>query len=302
MYKPLVSVIIPVYNCEKYIEEALNSVYKQTYPNVEIIVVDDGSTDRTLNILEKHKDRIKLYHQRNSGAAVARNHAIERASGELIAFIDGDDYWHPDKLEIQVKHFERNPEIGVVASKIKYYWPDEKGVYPDPEKSFPENEGYSYAEVFYEEMFVSYMISTISIIMRREVVDRTGMFDPDLRKGQDQDYWLRAAWHTRIHKLERTLALYRMNYQSVTFNPGKVNYAALLIRKALQRWGRMTPTGKLIPRSVVRKKLATTWKEFAYMHYMYGSKTMAVMSLLMTLYYKPSEITRLLKVDEYEME
>lgn len=299
--QPLVSVIIPVYNCEQYIEEALRSVYQQTYSNIEIIVVDDGSTDRTPEILKNHSTKIRLFHQENAGSAAARNRALDNAFGELIAFIDGDDYWHPEKLSIQVEHLEQNPDVGVVASKIKYYWPVQDGVYPNPDESFPGDETDTFTEIYYDDIFHSYPISTMSIMMRREVVENTGKFDLTMRKGQDHDYWLRMAWHTRIHKLERTLALYRMNPQSVTFNPGNVNYAAMSIRKALRRWGRKTPSGRLIPRSAVRKKLAKTWKDFAYMHYKYGSKFRAVFALGCALYYRPAEIARLLKVDGYEL-
>ena len=301
LQRPLVSVIIPVYNCERYIDEALYSVYHQTYSNIEIIVVDDGSTDRTPEILKKHRSRIRLFHQENGGAAAARNTALDNAHGDLIAFIDGDDYWHPEKLAIQVQHLEQNPDIGVVAANIKYSWPREDGTYPNLAVSFPVDEDNDFTEVFYDDIFTSYPISTISILMRREVVDRTGKFDLTMRKGQDHDYWLRMAWHTRIHKLKKTLALYRMNLQSVTFNPGNINYAALSIQKALSRWGRKTPSGALIPRCAVRKKLAKTWKDFAYMHYKYGSKYRALIALGYTLYHKPTEIAHLLKVDGYDL-
>ena len=301
LQRPLVSVIVPVYNCERYIDEALYSVYHQTYSNIEIIVVDDGSTDRTPEILKNHAQRIRLFHQDNGGAAAARNTALDNASGELIAFIDGDDYWHPQKLSIQVEYLERNPDVGVIAAGIKYYWPNADNTYPNPVESFPDEETNTFIEVQYEDIFASYPISTVTILARRGVIERTGRFDPVLRRGQDHDYWMRMAWQTRIHKLEKTLALYRMNPMSVTFNPGKVNYAALSIHKALARWGRKTPSGRLIPPSTIKAKLAKTWKDFAYMHYKYGSKYRALIALGYTLYYKPTEIAHLLKVDGYDL-
>lgn len=98
---PLVSVIIPTYNVEKYIEKAIQSVLDQTYPNIEIIVVDDGSTDHTVDVVRSfHDERIKLFiNERNMGPSYSRNRGIKEAKGEWIAFLDGDDWWDKERLE-----------------------------------------------------------------------------------------------------------------------------------------------------------------------------------------------------------
>lgn len=113
---PLVSVIIPVYNGDRFVAEAIDSVVHQTYKNYEIIVVDDGSTDQTHQVLQPYFDRIRYFYQNNQGVAVARNQGIEAAQGELIAFLDQDDWFLPDHLALQVQCFEEKPELGLVSS------------------------------------------------------------------------------------------------------------------------------------------------------------------------------------------
>ena len=109
-----VSVIIPTYNCAQYLTAAVKSVLEQTYTNYEIILVDDGSTDNTRQVLEPYWDKVNYVYQDNQGVAAARNRGLELATGELIAFLDHDDLYLPDKLALQVKCFEENPNIGMV--------------------------------------------------------------------------------------------------------------------------------------------------------------------------------------------
>src|SRR5690606_34102704 len=99
----LVSIVIPVYNAEKYLEQTLASIYAQTYPHTEIIAVDDGSSDRSVEILRQHAPRVRLVTQANAGAAAARNRGVREARGKWIAFLDADDLWTPDKLEKQLQ-------------------------------------------------------------------------------------------------------------------------------------------------------------------------------------------------------
>ena len=103
--KPLVSAIIPNYNYSRYIGEAVESALNQTYKNIEVIVVDDGSCDDSLKVLSAYVDRIKVVSQKNAGVAMARNNGVEVSTGEYVAFLDADDVWLPDKVEKQVDRF-----------------------------------------------------------------------------------------------------------------------------------------------------------------------------------------------------
>jgi len=110
--EPLVSIIVPAWNCARWITATLESVYAQTYRNWEIILVDDGSTDDTRSILDRHMVRLRYHHQENRGTAAARNAGLRKARGELIAFLDDDDLWLPRKHELQVKALRAASECG----------------------------------------------------------------------------------------------------------------------------------------------------------------------------------------------
>lgn len=111
-----VSVIIPTFNCDRYLTQAIDSVLAQTYRDYEIIVIDDGSTDNTRQVLQPYLSRIEYIYQENQGVSVARNRGIESARGEIIAFLDADDLFLPDKLASQVAIFDKSPEVGIVHS------------------------------------------------------------------------------------------------------------------------------------------------------------------------------------------
>lgn len=114
---PLVSVIMPVHNGEKYLRQALRSALEQEYPNFEIVVVDDGSVDGTQDILREFGSRIVPIRQTNAGAAVARNTALRAARGEFVAFLDADDLWVRSKLRLQVDYLLHHPDVDLVASR-----------------------------------------------------------------------------------------------------------------------------------------------------------------------------------------
>ena len=118
--QPLVSIIMPVYNCEKYISEAIESVLSQSYQNWELLIVDDGSTDHSPEIIDRYaqKDvRIQSFHNKNEGVSAARNFALSKISGELVTFIDSDDVYHPDRLQRMVSVFENHPACDIVLSR-----------------------------------------------------------------------------------------------------------------------------------------------------------------------------------------
>jgi glycosyltransferase involved in cell wall biosynthesis len=116
-----VSVIIPVYNVENYLAECIDSVLDQTFRNFEIIAINDGSTDGSMEVLEKYKDKVRIFNQPNQGVALTLNRGIAEASGDYIAFIDGDDLWKKDKLEIQVGILEDNPDIDITFAEMEQF-------------------------------------------------------------------------------------------------------------------------------------------------------------------------------------
>jgi glycosyltransferase involved in cell wall biosynthesis len=184
---PLISVIIPTYNHGQFIEEAIKSVLGQTYREFELIVVDDGSTDNTNQVLRKYgKDIVHIY-QRNSGVSSARNRGISVAKGEFIAFLDSDDVWMPEKLEMQLALAQENNSIGLVG--CAGYHIDSTGRI---EREFIAGSPEDHSE-FLEHLLIRNIFpgGSSGAFARKECFERVGLFDERLRFGEDWDMWIR---------------------------------------------------------------------------------------------------------------
>ena len=209
MSAPLVSVVVPNYNCARFLRDAVDSVLRQSYPAREIIVVDDGSTDDSLAVLESYGDRIRLVTQRNQGVSVARNAGIGRSRGELIAFLDADDIWHPEKLAKQVPLFT-NPEVGLVYCAVEYV--DEAA------RPLGTNVTGRRGRVLRD---IALLRGTIVLaggstaVVRRKSFDKAGLFDPRMSTAADWDMWRRIACHDEIDVVREPLMQYRLRPASM---------------------------------------------------------------------------------------
>lgn len=205
MKNPLVTVVMPAYNCAGFIGEALESALSQTYRPVEIVVVDDGSTDVTRETVRRFSG-VRLLEQNHAGPAAARNRGISEARGELVAFLDADDLWKPEKLEIQVPLFE-NPKVGLVYCNFDYI--DEQG------KQIRTRLGRWHRGAIFEQIMKYGLVWTGTVITRRSVFERTGGFDEKMPVSEDWDMWLRiSAFHEADYDI-RTLASYRQRRGSL---------------------------------------------------------------------------------------
>ncbi|PPS43413.1 glycosyltransferase family 2 protein [Chroococcidiopsis sp. TS-821] len=213
-----VTVIIPAYKVEKYIGSAVASVIAQTYPNWELLIVDDGSPDASVAICQQFDDpRIKIIRQANRGVSAARNTGIRHAQGEVIAFLDGDDLWLPQKLEKHLVHLESSPSVGVSFSRSAFI--DESsnllGTFMMPKL---KNITPSYL------LLDSVAGNGSAAVMRREVIEDSAMqgcyFDEQLHHAEDLEYWLRIAIQTswQIEGIPEALTLYRVHPQGASQN------------------------------------------------------------------------------------
>jgi glycosyltransferase involved in cell wall biosynthesis len=183
------SVIIAAHNAEKYIEKTIDSVLSQSYANIECIVVDDGSTDYTRQILSKYGDSIKYIYQDNAERSVARNTGTAHAIGKYINYVDADDLITPDKIADQVKYLEENSGIDVVYSKVKYFKDDGGRSYYVVPRITPQGD-------ILDKLIYGNFINLGSPLIRKEAVDRVGGFDAnrlDIILNEDWDLWVRLA-------------------------------------------------------------------------------------------------------------
>lgn len=209
MANPLISVIIPTYNRTNYITQAINSVLRQTYMNFEIIVVDDGSIDNTKEIVASYVSGILKYvFQENSGPSAARNMGIRLARGEYIAFLDSDDLWDPQKLEIQTAMFRDDPALGIVFSNVRYVDGNDKII-----RDSIAQKGYEFSGDYIKETLeIRFPFPSSSAVMiKKEVVEEVGLFDESLRLGEDGDLWLRTAFLFKVGYIKRPLVSVRMH-------------------------------------------------------------------------------------------
>jgi glycosyltransferase involved in cell wall biosynthesis len=179
MTRLLVSCVVPVFNGEAYLREALDSILGQTYPHVEPIVVDDGSTDGTEAIARAYGDRVRYVGQANAGPAAARNAGIEASSGDLVAFLDADDLWHPEKLRLQVARFDERAGLDVCLAHIRNFWMPEL-----------REEELEQSEHFRARPLPGY--SSVTMAARRKIFERVGMYSTALKHGADADWFGRA--------------------------------------------------------------------------------------------------------------
>jgi glycosyltransferase involved in cell wall biosynthesis len=175
--KRLVSVIIPVYNGEAFLARALKSAFEQDYAALEVIVVDDGSTDATARIT-KGWPEARYFYQSNQGHGAAKNTGIEKSRGEFLAFLDADDWWAPNKLRLQIDFLDAHPQAGYVISHMKTML--EPGV-----EAFP-----GLRPELLQQDSPAFLPS--ALLVRRTIMSTVGMFDPSFKHGNDSDWFFRA--------------------------------------------------------------------------------------------------------------
>jgi glycosyltransferase involved in cell wall biosynthesis len=205
---PVISVIIPVYNAEATIRETIQSVLNQTFSDFELIVINDGSQDSTLEIISNIPDpRIKVFSYPNSGPQKSRNRGIKKATGDYLAFLDADDLWTPDKLDAQFQALEAHPEAAVAYSWTN--WVDEKG-------QFWRRGTYISAsgDVQAKLLLIDFIGSGSNPLIRRQALEKVGNFDESLVGGQDWDMWLRLAAYYPFAVVPKPQVLYRKSLTS----------------------------------------------------------------------------------------
>ncbi|MCS6288427.1 MAG: glycosyltransferase [Nitrospira sp.] len=184
---PRVSVVIPTYNCAKFLGRTIDSALKQTYRDFEIIVVDDGSTDGTQALVAAYKESVRYVYQSNQGASAARNAALSRASGEFIAYLDADDLWLPDKLARQVEFLDAHSTCGFVHTEVSVIDEQDTVLHAcfnqDTKRPIPQGQ-------CVRDLLLRSHIQTLTVLERRTAFDDAGKFDLRLPVAQDYLHWI----------------------------------------------------------------------------------------------------------------
>ncbi|MDY0290963.1 MAG: glycosyltransferase [Desulfuromonadaceae bacterium] len=212
---PQVSVIIPTFNNIEYIGASIDSVLAQSYANIEIIIIDDGSSDGTGEFISnkyKTSPNVKYFFKENNGVSSARNTGIEKSSGDLIAFLDADDLYVENKITCQVQHLVKNKKCMMVYSDMFIFNETET-----TNSSYHEKLNVECPSGFiFNDLLLCHLIWTGTVMLRKEVFDNIALFDENLDTAEDYDLWLRVAALHRIDYIPKVLAGYRRGHESLT--------------------------------------------------------------------------------------
>jgi len=220
---PKVSIIIPTYNCARFLPESINSALAQSYQDFEIILVDDGSTDNTRAIvsgfIEKYSGKIVYVYQENAGLACARNAGLKTARGEYVALLDADDRWLPNRLMETVAALDANPGVGLVHANITRI-SEEGEVIATPSREERFLSGAIFEHIFLRRAH----ISCPTVLFRMECCSAVGMFDENLTRlgSEDRDLWLRISEKFKIEYINEVLAYYRISPSGMSRNQEKM--------------------------------------------------------------------------------
>lgn len=243
---PLVSVIIPVYNRQEWISEAVDSVLSQDYETFELIVVDDGSTDSTPEVLSSYGSRIRLISKANSGVSSARNLGAAFARGRFLAFLDSDDYWLPGKIEAQAEFFRNNPEIRICQTEEIWI---RRGVRVNPGLRHKKRAG-----MIFRESLELCLISPSAVMMERSLFEQHGGFDESLAACEDYDLWLKITCSEPVGLVNTPLMVKRGGHpDQLSGQPGLDRYRIKSIA-AIIASGRLSPSQQRAAARVLEKK------------------------------------------------
>lgn len=247
---PLISVVIPVYNGEKTIRETIESVLNQTLADFELLIIDDGSQDSTLEVVASIKDpRIKVFSYPNANQAVSRNRGLSHAVGEYISFIDADDLWTPDKLEAQLTALQKDPQAA-----LAYSWTDSI----DEAGQFFRVGGHrsESGNVFILLALNDFIESGSNPLIRKQALIEAGGFDAALTPAEDWDMWLRLASRYHFVVVPLVQILYRVRANSSSTNVAKMEASSL---RVIER------TYMLAPESMQHLKRVTIGNRYKYL-------------------------------------
>ncbi len=275
---PLVGVVIPNFNYSKYLPEAIDSVLAQTYPNIEIIVVDDGSTDNSIDILQNYDGKIRVIQQTNSGVSVARNRGVSESRGRFIAFLDADDSWLPRKIERQIERFSTEKDLGLVHVGV-----NETDAVGNTLKI--RRDGMEGA-ISHELLLLRSAVlgGGSGLMVPRDVYDEVGGFDPKLSTSADWELFYRIASRYPIGFVSDTLVNYRMHGTNMHGNIPRMQ------SELLYAFGKIFRDEDRAIQSIKRKSYGNLHQVLAGSYYRNGHYLQFLKSAVKSLWFTPNNI------------
>lgn len=317
----LVSVVIPSYNRAYIVGHAIESVLRQTYKNVEVVVIDDGSSDDTKSVVTAFDERVRYIYQPNAGIAVARNSGIAAARGEFVAFLDSDDVWLPWKLEAQLSVLRQRPEIGMIWTDMTAV--DESGTvveaeylrtfyqasfrhtrieqicepagmlrafFPDAPRSAAAHPVYTGS--IHSHMFMGNIVHTSTVVVRREWARRIGGFDLEMRPaGEDYDFHFRITGCGPVAFIDAPSILYRVNAEDQVTAPRVVVHIARGNLRTVLRTLEEQGASIRLPRRKINHRVAESYAWLGTELLKTGSRTEAARHLWRSLAIRPLQPT-----------
>ena len=243
---PLVSVIIPTYNRAWALAEAIDSVLAQNYNNFELIVIDDGSTDNTSDLIDGYSGELTLIRQENAGVSAARNRGIESSRGDFIAFLDSDDTWLPQKLSRQVDFWGSYPEALICQTQEIWI---RNNTRVNPRSCHKKPSG-----MIFEPSLDLCLVSPSAVMMKKDLFDKVGLFDEGLPACEDYDLWLRVSCRYPVYLVDEPLVIKRGGHaDQLSRAPGLDRFRVQALHKLLQS-GKLTPPQSTAAAAVLQKK------------------------------------------------
>jgi glycosyltransferase involved in cell wall biosynthesis len=231
--QPLVSVVIATYNMGQYLPQAVDSILQQTWKNLEVIVVDDGSTDNTPAVILNYStdSRVNYIRNENQGQPKAKNCGIKNTKGDFIAFCDADDFWEANKLEVQMPLFA-SQKVGVVYSEVSFI--DEHN-----RRYIKEDHEVRHSGIITSQMLIENFVPFGTSIIRRQCIEKNGIFDEEFRMGIDWDLWLRYSLSWEFMYAPEKTYVYRVWSGQMSNNyRGRYDHAKRILTKFVNLYGK----------------------------------------------------------------
>jgi glycosyltransferase involved in cell wall biosynthesis len=294
-----VSIVIPAYNCSQYITEAVESVMKQTYTDLEILVIDDGSKDNIKQVLDSYilRGDVKYIYQENQGPGAARNTGIKYATGKHIAFLDADDTFTENSIEKRMDLITYDLDVGLVFSNYYYQSKESQAEEINFQSDFFKNKSYykmrttPFGFVFdgqYKNIFeIPFKIHTGTVLVKKEVFIKSGFFRTDIFIAEDRDMWLRIANYFKLGYVNQPLAYYKRYRSSLTVNdPLKYGRDRITFHYNLMK---IYKKDKNI-NTFLKKRLALIYYDIASYFYKGNQRMRSLENIMKCIFYNPTRI------------